>query len=177
MRMEIGRTVIRAFNRADAAVLARLYRDSDAHQTTTPFWHPWSTEDFERFVSVSWVGSEFRLAVCPAGTSPNDPIGFVELNKINWVHGTAEVGVTILPADQRGKGHGTNAVVAITRWAFSTLRLRRLYAKTFASNKGSQRCFEKAGFVREGIWRRHFFVDGRSEDAILYGVLCEEYSQ
>lgn len=180
MQTRAGGTLIRALDRADADELYRLYTNSDVHRFTTPFWKLWGREDFQRWVGPAPTNGDFRFAVCESaessessGIGPN-LIGFVELNRVNWLHGTAEVGIALFPSEYRGRGHGTAAIVLISRWAFLTLRLRRLYAKTFSSNVASRRSFEKAGFVQEGVWRKHFFVNGALEDAVLYGLLHDD---
>ena len=45
--------------------------------------------------------------------------------------------------------------------------LRKLTAGCYASNVGSARAFEKAGFHVEATRKDHFLLDGRSEDLLL----------
>lgn len=163
--------IMRALEPHDAPILYDLVRNSDAHRSTTPFWRPWSIKDFGEF-AVSYSPTDatrIRLAICISKDEEEQPIGVIELFHIDWIHGRAELGLTIWPSEQRGKGYGTKAITTIVQWAFRTLRLRRVYAKVFGSNVPGQRCFIKAGFVQEGRWREHFFVDGQTEDAILFG--------
>jgi RimJ/RimL family protein N-acetyltransferase len=66
-------------------------------------------------------------------------------------------------------------VVAISRWAFTTLGLRKLVAGSYADNLGSIRAFEKAGYRVEG---RHpgdvLKADGTRGDAVTFGMVSDE---
>src|SRR5260370_18890120 len=146
---------LRALQENDAEALYNLYRASDAHLFTTPFWHPWSLHSFRQFVNEALANTNvLRLGICKVKANGEELIGFIELNHLNWVHGTAEVGITIFPVDDRCKGLGTCAVRSVALCAFNTLRLRRLHAKMYANNDTSRRCFEKVGFKHEGTLRR-----------------------
>jgi RimJ/RimL family protein N-acetyltransferase len=48
-----------------------------------------------------------------------------------------------------GRGVMTEAVQAVTQWAFDTLRVRRVWANVMGPNIGSARVLEKAGYVLE----------------------------
>ncbi len=67
-----------------------------------------------------------------------------------------------------GKGIMTKAVRLASRYAFRQLKLRRLYATAFTSNKASTRVLEKSGFRVEGKLRRFHKKGGRLFDALLY---------
>jgi ribosomal-protein-alanine N-acetyltransferase len=67
-----------------------------------------------------------------------------------------------------GRGIATQAVVALTRWAFDTLDLERIFAVPFASNPASVRVLEKAGFAFEACLRSSVFKDGKCLDSLMY---------
>ena len=54
-----------------------------------------------------------------------------------------------------GQGVTTEAVRALTRYAFEELGLRRLVAQVYPWNQASIRVLEKCGFRREGYLRAH----------------------
>ena len=69
----------------------------------------------------------------------------------------------------------TEAVRAVTRYAFSTFDVAHVFAGLFARNDGSRRVLEKAGFTKEGLLRRHVTTkDGQTTDDLIYGILREE---
>jgi RimJ/RimL family protein N-acetyltransferase len=72
-----------------------------------------------------------------------------------------------------GRGFATQALRAISAYAFSTFDLHRLEAAVFAWNLASSRVLEKAGYSLEGRLRRSIIKDGRIADTLLYARLRE----
>lgn len=101
-------------------------------------------------------------------------VGTVSLHSINRRMGTAEVGYTVGDA-YRGRGYATEALRQLVELAFHRARFRRLMALIAAENVASQRVIEKVGFVREGLLRQHFLIEGRPVDEVAYGLLCTEW--
>jgi len=169
-------TILHSLDTSHAKTLYEMAKESDAHKFTTPFWRPWGLADFEAFVGEGRAAERgrLRLGISVADDSSASVVGVIELHNLDWLHGRAEIGITIWPSHARGKGYGPDAVRTLCRWGFNTLRLRRLYCKVFSSNVGAQHTFEKVGFRQEGTWRQHFFLQGHTEDAILYGILASE---
>ena len=56
---------------------------------------------------------------------------------------------------------------------FSETDLLRIYAEPFASNMGSRRVLEKAGFQLEGILRSNACKNGQVLDMAMYGLTRE----
>jgi ribosomal-protein-alanine N-acetyltransferase len=73
-----------------------------------------------------------------------------------------------------GRGIATEAVRAITNYAFSTFNLCRIYAGVFEWNPASMRVLEKAGYMREGRLTKSVFKDGRVIDQFLYAMIRED---
>lgn len=80
-----------------------------------------------------------------------------------------------LAEDLWGKGIITNAIRAITSYAFSKFDIVRVYAEPFADNPGSRRALEKAGFKCEAIFRKNVFKNGVIKDSCIYSVLIEDF--
>ncbi|KAK9293121.1 hypothetical protein L1049_021107 [Liquidambar formosana] len=77
-----------------------------------------------------------------------------------------------LSAKYWGKGIATEAVKMAMACVFKELKfLERVEGLVYAENKPSQRVLEKAGFVREGVLRKYFFVKGESRDIVVYSVV------
>jgi [ribosomal protein S5]-alanine N-acetyltransferase len=96
-------------------------------------------------------------------------IGNIKLGPINPVHRFAEIGLLIGEKDCWGRGYATEAIEAVTRYAFGALGLHRVSAGCYADNEGSARAFEKAGFSREGVRRSCCLSGERYVDVILLG--------
>ena len=98
-------------------------------------------------------------------------VGNIKLAPINLQHGLGEVGIMIGDRQAWGKGIGSEAIRCVAEIAKVELGLRKLTAGCYASNLGSSRAFEKAGFHIEGIRPHHFLLDGRPEDLVLMARL------
>jgi RimJ/RimL family protein N-acetyltransferase len=91
--------------------------------------------------------------------------------EINRRHGLGEVGILIGEQAVHGQGVGTDAISTLAGIARDELGVRKLSAGCYASNKGSERAFVKAGFVVEGQRPEHFLLDGKSEALTLLGLV------
>lgn len=112
---------------------------------------------------------ELHLLICDDG----DPVGIVGLSSIDPTWGIAELGFYVDP-DAHGQGYATAAVGHLVDYAFEQRRLEKLFANALSSNAASQRVLEKNGFVEEGRFRDHGFVDGERVDVLRYGLLADE---
>ena len=81
---------------------------------------------------------------------------------------TAEIGYW-LGEPYWNRGILTEAVVAITGWAFAERQLARIHAIVYAPNVASARVLEKAGYEFEGRARAHYCCDGEFIDALRFG--------
>jgi RimJ/RimL family protein N-acetyltransferase len=70
-----------------------------------------------------------------------------------------------------GRGIATEALRAVTDYAFATFDLCRLEAGVFGWNPASARVLEKAGYALEGRSRQAVVKDGRMGDRLLYGLV------
>jgi len=102
-------------------------------------------------------------------------IGTVSLRRIDREDGTAEMGIVIGEKDSWDKGYGTNAVATLLDFAFNQMNLHRVWLTIWEFNKRAIACFKKCGFKEEGVLRQHHYGDGRYWDAIMMGVLREDF--
>ena len=65
-------------------------------------------------------------------------------------NGVTESGYGILEEHQ-GKGYATEAVKAVTAWAFENPAVIVVEAETDPGNRASQRVLEKCGFIANGV--------------------------
>lgn len=100
--------------------------------------------------------------------------GYVELDPVDHVAGTAEIGMWLAP-EHRRQGHGPEAAALVADYAFEELRLHRLSAEAFASNEHSLDRLREVGYVEEGVAREAAFVDGEHVDVHRFGLLAEEW--
>lgn len=103
------------------------------------------------------------------------PIGQIELVNIHPLQGRAEMHLCIGEKDARGSGYGTQAIRLLLQHAFGDLQLRRIYLTPDADNTRAIRCFEKCGFVHEGVLREHRVRYGQPVNMVMMGLLSKEY--
>lgn len=96
-------------------------------------------------------------------------VGNIKLGPIDQHHETGDIGILIGDKAAWGKGIATAAIEAVCGIAATYLKLRKLTAGCYASNAGSQKAFEKAGFLVEGMRPAQFLLDGKAEDLVLMG--------
>jgi RimJ/RimL family protein N-acetyltransferase len=88
-------------------------------------------------------------------------------------HESATIGLILGEAERWGRGHASEAISLISRYAFEELGLGKLTAGCYAENEGSRRAFEKAGFVVEGRRRSQRIAhDGRRTDELQLGLVA-----
>jgi RimJ/RimL family protein N-acetyltransferase len=75
-----------------------------------------------------------------------------------------------------GKGIGTEALRLMSRYAFDVLNLHKLRSGCYQENRGSAKAFLKAGFAEEGILKKHWYVNGRYQDEIVFGLCREDFN-
>jgi RimJ/RimL family protein N-acetyltransferase len=73
-----------------------------------------------------------------------------------------------------GRGIATEAVRAVTDYAFRTFDLCRLHACVFEWNPASMRVLEKAGYTLEARHRRSVTKDGQTIDRLVYALVRPE---
>lgn len=103
-------------------------------------------------------------------------IGTIKIGHINWRTGIADLGIMIGEKDFRGKGLSEDIMICAIKYAFKTLSLRKLTGGTSALNVAMQKCFEKLGFIKEGVIRSQLLIDGEYIDHILYGIFKSEFN-
>jgi len=81
-----------------------------------------------------------------------------------------------LSANCHGKGYGTEALKAVTKFCFENTELQRLRAEVDVRNIPSQKMLEKCGYIREGLIRQGKMVNTWC-DYYIYGMLASDYSQ
>ncbi|HZS09528.1 MAG TPA: GNAT family protein [Blastocatellia bacterium] len=70
-----------------------------------------------------------------------------------------------------GRGIVTEAVRAVTEYAFSNFDLCRIYAGVFETNPGSMRVLEKAGYQFEARLKKAITKDGQTLDEMIYVIV------
>jgi RimJ/RimL family protein N-acetyltransferase len=175
-QLEGERVRLRPLTDDDVPLLARLLNDPDVR-----YWTHLS-EDTEEMLTLEAHRERYermrddqnQLCWC-IETADGEPIGELGLLDIRLPHGRAELGISIDKAFW-SRGYGTEAIRLVLRYAFGDLALRRVSLITDEDNQRGIRCYEKCGFVREGLLRAHRLRHGESLNMLTMGVLREEFT-
>jgi RimJ/RimL family protein N-acetyltransferase len=87
-----------------------------------------------------------------------------------------EIGYSLVPSE-RGKGFCSEAVKIMVDYLFLSKDIMRIQAQTDQRNAASQKVLEKAGFKKEGILRKNFFMRGEWTDDYIYSIIKEEWKE
>jgi RimJ/RimL family protein N-acetyltransferase len=104
-------------------------------------------------------------------------IGSCGLYSINFIARKAEYRIIIGEKDYWDKGIGTEVTKLVIAYAFEKLNLNKVWLGVNAENIRAIKCYEKAGFKREGVLRQEIFRNNRYYDAIRMSILREEYEK
>jgi diamine N-acetyltransferase len=173
---------LRAIEREDIPTFVRWFNDPETRSYLL-LLAPISTAQEERwFESLANRPDDYLFAIEAAvrnGVQASDEwhhIGNVGLHRIDWKNRTATFGIVLGERDYWGQGYGSDATRTMLAFAFGTLNLHRVELEVFEYNPRAIRCYEKAGFRREGTRRQSHFHNGRYWDAHIMAVLRDEFA-
>jgi RimJ/RimL family protein N-acetyltransferase len=87
----------------------------------------------------------------------------------------AELGIAIMDKALWSQGLGTDAIQSVLKFAFTEANLNRVELTTDETNARGLRCYEKCGFVREGLLREHRIVEGKYVNTVMMSILRSEW--
>jgi len=103
-------------------------------------------------------------------------VGFARFHNLQEHNRRAEYAVGLYDPATWGCGIGTAATRLALRHAFETLRLHRVDLRVFTFNTRAIACYEKCGFVREGIEREGAWVADAWQSDLIMSILEQEYA-
>lgn len=173
--LESERLKLRAYRATDVDGLYAIYCDPRVMR----YWsYPAWTERTQAEEYLARVRRERKMnALYPWAVvqKNNDQlIGTCTLFHLRKEHGCTALGYA-LAHDYWGQGYGSEVVSCVLGYAFDTLKLHRVEVDIDPRNTASCRLVEKFGFRREGLLRACYRVAGEVQDAVLYGLLADEY--
>ena len=131
--------------------------------------------DSEEFLSRMLQSSHSAYNFVIADRGDERYIGQLDMFQVDWRLRCGELGMVIGSASDRGQGLGREALEQMKHFAFRTLGLERLEREVHMENHAARKCYQKAGFVMEGVKRHAFFTDGRFCDVGILSILRDEY--
>ena len=175
--IETERLLIRAPRYGDGAELREAVKDSLAELRP---WMPWamgelpSAEDYEVRVREGrakfMLREDLWLMLLLKGTQTI--VGGSGLHRMNWDVPSFEIGYWVR-TPYAGKGYITEAVRAITAFAFETLKARRVEILCDALNERSAAVARRAGFNHEATLRHdeRNHLTGALRDTFIFSLI------
>lgn len=172
------RIIIRKLVLSDVKDIYQNIRDREIVKWTLRIPYPYRKEDAVGFVRKTRYsirkGKDYVFGIALKGK--NKVIGIIELAKINYSDGNAEIGYW-LGRRFWNRGIMTDAVKSILKFGFRRLNLHRINAALFEENIASRRVLEKSGFKLEGKIKESRFRYGKWRNELRYGILSSEYKR
>ncbi len=164
------RVLLRAIEKADNALLLRLINDPDTERMLGGSSFPVSCHAQESWTEQQKNAPNTLRCIIALKEQPETGLGTVILSDIDQKNGTAQIHLK-LDEPARGKGYGTDAVCALTAYAFDEMRLQCLYADIVSYNTASESLFRKCGYRLDGVLRSRVFKNGAYVDLKAYSRL------
>ncbi|MDD0975223.1 GNAT family N-acetyltransferase [Pseudomonas fontis] len=100
-------------------------------------------------------------------------IGMCQFFNIDDSSRRGEIGYC-LASNAQGQGFMSEALDGFVAYLITERNLRRLEGEIDPRNLASARSLERLGFVREGLLRERWCIDGELSDSALYGLLADD---
>ena len=169
MELSLGHFSLRDWRRGDEQSLVRHANNRKIWRNLRDlFPHPYTMADAEGWIaraSAETPCANFAIVVDGAAVGG---IGLVLKDDV--FRRSAEIGYW-LGEEFWGRGIVSEAVRAVTEYAFSNFDICRIYAGVFEWNPASMRVLEKAGYEFEGRMKKSVTKDGQTIDELIYAIV------
>lgn len=135
------------------------------------FEFPLTEKQVEKYIENADI-LVFKVVESDTGVA----IGHISLGRIDRKNKSARVG-KVLVGDMkgRGKGIGQQMLKEILKIAFDELHLHRVSLGVFDFNSRAIACYEKAGFIKEGLHRDSSKIDDEYWSLWEMSILEDEF--
>ena len=166
---------LREVRDGDAAALFAIHSDARVMRYWSyPAWTELKQAE-QKIADIQRQRRELDMLVWAIADADTDLlIGSSAIFYMDLTQARAEIGYSLHP-DWQGRGLASEALHLILGYAFTELGLRRIEADIDPRNLPSCRLVERFGFVREGLLRERWQVNGEICDSAIYGLLRQDF--
>ncbi len=157
-QIETERLILRSTRPGDGKALRQSVLES---QSYLKHWMAWAVEipdeeGYEKMVRENHVAfiSRTNLMLVIISKENGKMIGGTGFHNLNWDVPSFEIGYWLNP-NYTGRGYVTEAVNALTDFAFNTLKAKRVEIQCDADNVRSAAVAERAGYTLDGTLKHH----------------------
>lgn len=180
-RLHTARLLLRPFTEDDASALHEALVESIEALRAHLWFLPWVAEAptlhsarvrCQRAAGNFLLRTDLPYLVFDQATGRL--LGSVGLHRTDWALPGTEVGYW-LRNSATGAGYASEAVNALTDWAFTGMKAQRVALVTDVLNTGSRAVAARCGFHLEGVLRHHMRgPQGELRDTCLYARLAPQ---
>lgn len=164
---------LRQMSQGDMQMICDMFNDPELEDLVVGWAFPLSIEQQQQWFEKNLNDNRnFRFVI---ETPEDGAVGIATLIDIDWKNRRATHGIKLANVERRAKGIGTDAVMAIMRYAFDELGLHRLDGSWFDFNEASKRLYTKCGWKAEGVKREYVYKRGAWRDLTVVGILERDY--
>lgn len=102
-------------------------------------------------------------------------IGNIKISNIRNIHRTGEFSILLGDKNAWGKGYAKEASTILINHGFIRLNLHRIMLGVIRDHASAYNLYKNLGFTEEGVYRKHSFYDGAYRDAVIMGLLKDEW--
>jgi RimJ/RimL family protein N-acetyltransferase len=109
--------------------------------------------------------------------SSGEAVGMISLIQINTTNKNAEAARFLIGEEALAQGIpvAIESMMLLYQIAFEKLGLERIYGTVVEDNVLMLKWQKFFGMSQEGVMRKHYFINNKFQDAIMVGILKEEF--
>lgn len=175
--IETDRLVLRRFGESDAEAIFHNWACND-EVTKYLTWPTHSSIEITKRVLVEWMKSYddsryYQWAIVPKGNG-NNPIGSISVVHMKEDIGMMHIGYCIGEKYWK-QGITSEAFEGVIKFLFEQVGVKRIEARHDPNNSNSGKVMLKCGLQYEGTLRSADRNNQGICDAVMYGLLAEDY--
>lgn len=137
---------------------------------------PYTMDMLKKYVQ-EMIASETTYMFMVLDKETGKSIGTAKIHGINKKNGTCNLGMMIGDKNYWGKGYGQDTYNTSIEYAFSVLKIRKIWEAANADNIASLSMCKKAGFQVEGQLKEQVLSDGKYVDKIMLGLFAANWKK
>lgn len=177
--IEGKRVKLRAIELGDAETYHAWINDAETNQWRG-LYHPTSKAGADTWIQEQSMPSPDRLSLSIEASTESASVTHVGLIGIRGICSRsrrAELWIYIGDKTLWGSGYGVESVEALCRYAFEEMNLYRIWMECDPEFKAAVKCYETAGFVKEGVLRKAYYRRGEYRDTCIMGLLRPDFER
>lgn len=140
------------------------------------FEYPLTVEQLQKYFSET-TGPNPSRYIYKAVIDSNNMVGICELGAVNQKNETGSLCRIFVEKSFRGRGIAELMISIVLEFGFKELHLTRIELNVYTYNNPAYKCYEKLGFIREGLKRKVTKYNNEYWDGYVYGLLKDDWEK